>query len=144
MEIGDIGALVRLASLPLPLPFAGLAGRRSLLGIGNLVSAILFVLATPATAGEIFLVADPQPATIPEIFAMLRRAQGRRPGLIHLPPSLIRLGLRAIGSGSLRQRLGGELVVDTAKLQAAGWRAPSDTASGLAAAMPSRRRRPVP
>jgi nucleoside-diphosphate-sugar epimerase len=135
----NIRSLVRLATLPLPLPFAGLTSRRSLLGVDNLISVVLFALANPATAGETFLVADPHPATIQEIFTMLRRAQGRRPGLIHVPPNVIRLGLAAIGWSPLWHRIGGELVVDTRKLEAAGWHPPVDTYSGLAQSLPYRR-----
>ncbi|HMF39787.1 MAG TPA: NAD-dependent epimerase/dehydratase family protein [Polyangia bacterium] len=137
-------ALVRLASLPLPLPFAGLTNRRSLLGVDNLISVVLFTLANPATADETFLVADPRPATIEEIFTMLRHAQGRRPGLIHVPPNVIRLGLTAVGCGPLWQRVGGELVVDTGKLEAAGWHAPVDTYRGLAESLPQRRTPAIP
>jgi nucleoside-diphosphate-sugar epimerase len=127
-----IRSLVRLASLPLPLPFAGLTSRRSLLSVDNLISVVLFALANPAIAGETFLVADPHPATIQEIFTMLRRAQGRRPGLIHVPANVIRLGLTAIGRRRLWDRIGEELVVDTGKLEAAGWHPALDTFSGLA------------
>jgi nucleoside-diphosphate-sugar epimerase len=131
----NIRSLVRLASLPLPLPFAALANRRSLLAVDNLISVVLFALADPATAGETFLAADPHPATIAEIFTMLRRAQGRPPGLVHVPPGVIRLGLTAIGCRSLWTRVGGELVVDTGKLTAAGWRPVTDTFRGLADAL---------
>jgi UDP-glucose 4-epimerase len=131
----NIRLLVRLASLPLPLPFARLTSRRSLLSVDNLMSAVLFVLANPAAAGETFLVADPRPATLPEILTTLRRAQGHRPGLVRVPPSLIRLGLAAVGRRSLWARIGGELIADTAKLEAAGWHPAVDTFSGLAAMM---------
>jgi UDP-glucose 4-epimerase len=119
----------------LPLPFARLTSRRSLLSVDNLMSAVLFVLANPAAAGETFLVADPRPATLPEILTTLRRAQGHRPGLVRVPPSLIRLGLAAVGRRSLWARIGGELIADTAKLEAAGWHPAVDTFSGLAAMM---------
>jgi len=132
----NIRTLVRLAALPVPLPFAGLTSRRSLLGVDNLISVVLFALANPATAGEIFLVADPRPATIEEIFTMLRRAQGRRPGLVRVPPNVVRLGLAAIGRGALWLRIGGELVVDTAKLEAAGWQPAVETFRGLAEVLP--------
>jgi UDP-glucose 4-epimerase len=128
----NIRSLIRLASLPVPLPFAGLNSRRSLLGVDNLISVILFALENPATAGETYLVADSAPATIKEIFTMLRRAQGRAPGLIYIPANVIRVGLTALGLRSLWDRIGGELVVDTGKLEAIGWRPAVDTYSGLA------------
>ena len=55
----NIRLLIRLASLPLPLPFAAFGNRRSILGVDNLVSAILFALDHPATIGETYLIADP-------------------------------------------------------------------------------------
>src|SRR5262249_60147228 len=138
-----IRSLVALPTLPCPLPFAGLTNRRSLLGVDNLISVVLFTLANPATADETFLVADPRPATIEEIFTMLRRALGRRPGLVHVPPNVIRLGLTAVGCGPLWQRIGGEVVVDTGKLEAAGWHPAVDTFSGLAHIRPRQRTRPT-
>jgi UDP-glucose 4-epimerase len=130
----NIRSLVRFASLPLPLPFAGFTNRRSLLAIENLTSAILFVLKHAATIGETYLVADPCPTTLSEIFTTLRRSWGRPPRLFHVPPRLMRGALSALGRGALWERLGGELVVDTAKLQAAGWHPPLDTDRGLAEA----------
>ena len=69
--------LVRLASLPLPLPVKGLTARRSLLGIDNLISAIIFLLDNQSAVNQTFLVADSAPLTLIEILTMLRKAQGR-------------------------------------------------------------------
>lgn len=88
---GNFRSLVRLAATPLPLPFLGLNSRRSLLGIDNFISAVLFVLNNPSTVGETYLVGDSTPLTLPEIVTMLRKAQGRRAGLFYFPPALFRL-----------------------------------------------------
>jgi UDP-glucose 4-epimerase len=122
-----------VASWRLPLPFAAFANRRSILGVDNLVSAILFALDHPATLGETYLIADPDPVPLREIFAMLRRACGRRPGLLHVPPALFRLALTVAGQRSLWERIGDELVVDTSKFESLGWRPVVDTYDGLAA-----------
>ncbi len=74
--IGHMRALARVASIPVPLPFRGLAGRRSLLGIDNLISSILFLLNNPATVNETYLIADPAAFTLAEVAAMLRKARG--------------------------------------------------------------------
>jgi UDP-glucose 4-epimerase len=129
----NIRLLVRLASSPLPLPFAAFDNRRSILGVDNLVSAILFALRTPATMGETYLIADPAPVALRDIFVMLRRARGRRPGLVHVPPALFRVALTMLGQRSLWERIGDELVVDTGKFDSLGWRPAVDTCSGLAA-----------
>ncbi len=119
---GNLATLARLAALPLPLPLGGLANRRSLLSIDNLVDALMFVLRTPATQGETYLVADRQPISLADIVAAFRRGRGRRPWLFSLPPRFVEALARLVGGAELWDRLGGELVVDPAKLMAVGWR----------------------
>jgi len=128
---GNIQSLVQLASKPLPLPFSGFRSRRSLLGIDNFIAAILFVLNNPAAVGETYLVSDPTAFTLPEVVTMLRKAQGRRGGLFNVPPIFFRLALHLMRQRDLWARLGEDLVVDTTKLQAIGYRAPVDTYDGI-------------
>jgi UDP-glucose 4-epimerase len=127
--------LIRLASLPLPLPFAAFDNRRSILAVDNLVSAILFALDRPATIGETYLIADPDPVALRDIFGMLRRARGRRPGLLYVPPVLFRLALTLLGHRHLWERIGDDLVVDTSKFESLGWRPVVGTFDGLAATL---------
>jgi len=119
--------------LPLPLPFGALKQPRSLLAVDNLASAIRFVLETPATQGETYIVADPQPVTLPDMIAAMRQARGRSPNLVPVPPQWIAGALRVLGRSDLWERLGGALVADAGKLRAAGWKPVTDTRSGLAA-----------
>ncbi len=129
----NIRLISRLASLPLPLPFAAFGNRRSILGVDNLVSAIVFALGHPATIGETYLIADPAPVALRDIFGMLRRARGRRPGLLYVPPALFRIALTMFGHRYLWERIGDELVVDTSKFESLGWRPAVATCDGLAA-----------
>jgi UDP-glucose 4-epimerase len=129
---GNLAHLVRIAALPLPLPFAGFSNERSTLGLENLVSAIAFVLGEEACARETYLVADPMPLALAEIVAALRSGLCRRPGLFPLPPALFEAGLKLIGRADVWERLGGKLVADSGKLIAAGWRPDPDTRAGLA------------
>ena len=55
---GNMGMLVRLAASPWPLPFGALTGRRSLLAVDNLISAIQFAMQSPTTRNETYIVAD--------------------------------------------------------------------------------------
>jgi nucleoside-diphosphate-sugar epimerase len=124
-------SVVRLASTPLPLPFAGFNSRRSILGIDNFISAILFVLNTPKAIGEVYLVADADPVTIHHLFAMLREARGGRPGLFYIPPKLLQLALVLVNRQRLWERLACGLVVDTSKLNSLGWHPPTTTRAGF-------------
>jgi nucleoside-diphosphate-sugar epimerase len=128
---GNLGALMRLAALPIPLPFAALEGRRSLVSLANLASAIDFVLREAACAGETYVVAEPEPVTIAEIVTALRRGRGKSPGLVAVPPVLLRLALTAAGRGANWEQVNGALVADPAKLMAAGWRPDRDTIRAL-------------
>jgi UDP-glucose 4-epimerase len=131
---GNFALLARAAASPWPLPFKNFSNRRSLLGIDNFVSAVAFVLAAPATLGQTYVVADPgEPPRLSDIFAVLRQSIGRRPLLLPLPPRAIEVPLRLMRRAELWDRLGGNLAVDPAKLLAAGWRPPHDSACGLTA-----------
>jgi nucleoside-diphosphate-sugar epimerase len=124
-------SLVRLASTPLPLPFAGFNGRRSILGIDNFISAVLFVLSTPKAIDEVYLVADAEPVAIYQLFEMLREARGRRPWLFYVPPKLFQLVFALVNRTRVWDRLAYDLVVDTSKLHSLGWRPPTTTLVGF-------------
>jgi len=79
------------------------------------------------------VVADPDPLTLAEIVTALRAGEGRRPGLLPVPPGLIALASNALGRAEEWQRLGGTLVADPAKLMQAGWKPALETRGGLAA-----------
>jgi nucleoside-diphosphate-sugar epimerase len=130
---GNIASLIKLAASPFWLPFGAFTQRRSLVAVDNLIAAIELALTDLKTAGETYIVADPDALTLPEILTALRSAMQRRPGLIPVPPALICAALRLIGSAELWERLGGALVASPAKLVAAGWRPALSTPAGLAA-----------
>jgi len=131
---GNFGLLVRAAQSRFPLPVKEFANRRSLLALDNLVAALDFVLSTPATAGETYVIADPGVALrLADVIATLREAEGRKAFVISLPAYCIEIPLRLFRRYELWERFGGNLRVDSAKLLAVGWRAPLDTRSALTA-----------
>jgi len=129
---GNMAALVKLAQLAVPLPLGGLSGRRSLLSVQNLVEAIDIVLRAEASLRRPFIVADPEPLTIPEMIAALREGLGRRPGLLPVPAGLLGQALRLFGYGEIYERLAGSLVASPDALTGLGWRPPVATRAGLA------------
>jgi UDP-glucose 4-epimerase len=129
---GNLRALMRLAALPVPLPFGAFANRRSLVSLHNLVAAIAHALREPDRS-ETYVVADPRPVSLAEIVTAMRRGMGRSPGLIAMPPGPIRVGLTALGRRQDWERLGAPLIADPSKLVTAGWRPDPDTMGALAA-----------
>jgi nucleoside-diphosphate-sugar epimerase len=131
---GNFALILRAGRSRLPLPIRDFVNRRSLLGLDNFVSAIGFVLSTPATIGETYVVADPGiPPRLPDLVATMRKAQGRWPLLLPLPPHYVETPLRFLHRDGTWERLGGNLRVDPGKLIAAGWQPLHDTREGLAA-----------
>jgi UDP-glucose 4-epimerase len=126
---------MRVAALPLPLPFGSFRNRRSLVSIDNLSQAVVLCLASPATLNQTFIVCDAEAITLAEIFVALRDATGRPPGLVPVPPFVVRTMVAAAGQKSLWDRIGRDLVASSAKLQKAGWSPKIDTKAGLRAMM---------
>ena len=122
-----------MARKPWPLPLGLCRNRRSLLARRNLIDAVHFAVTSSAAKDETYVVADPDPLTLAEIVTALRAGEGRRPGLLPVPPGLIALASNALGRAEEWQRLGGTLVADPAKLMQAGWKPALDTRESLAA-----------
>ncbi|KQT55352.1 MULTISPECIES: NAD-dependent epimerase/dehydratase family protein [unclassified Aureimonas] len=126
---GNVAMLVKLARLPLPLPIEGLGGRRSLLSIDRLLSAIDICLTSDGAIGETFLVADRTPLRPAEIVGALREGWGRRAGTGALPSLLRRTVEGKIGGRGLMA----DFVLDVSRLSArTGWRPAESTRSELA------------
>jgi UDP-glucose 4-epimerase len=131
---GYFALLARAAASPLPLPVKNFGNRRSLLGIDNFISALTFVLATPATIGETYVVADPGiPPRLSDVILAMRKARRRFALVLPMSTDYLQFPLRLIGRGDVWDRIGGNLRVDAGKLIAAGWRPAHDTLSGVAA-----------
>jgi nucleoside-diphosphate-sugar epimerase len=128
---GNLARLMRLARSPYPLPLGGLSARRSLLALDNLASAIAFALEASGPLRRPLIVADPQPLTISQMIAAMRRGLKRRPGLIPVPHALLRAALETSGQATNVPFLAGSLVADPAGLMTLGWTPELTTAQGL-------------
>jgi UDP-glucose 4-epimerase len=129
----NIALIMRIAALPLPLPFGAFRNQRSLLAIDNLVNAVMLCLTGPETLNQTFIVCDPAPITLAEMLSTLREAAGRTPRLFPIPPLAVRAIIMAAGRQSLWDRIGRELVASSDKLQKAGWFPQVETKAGLRA-----------
>jgi UDP-glucose 4-epimerase len=129
----SVALIMRIAALPLPLPFGAFKNRRSLLAMDNLVQAIILCLDAPASINQTFIVCDREPITLADILSTLREAAGRSPGLFPIPPIAIRAMIVAAGYRPLWDRIGRDLVASSAKLQKIGWSPQIETVDGLRA-----------
>jgi nucleoside-diphosphate-sugar epimerase len=128
---GNIAALATLARTPMPLPFAGLANRRSLLALDNLIAAVKLALKVEEAANQTFLVADAEPISVADLVAAMREGLGRPPHLVKVPAGAVRRLLRTVGREADFERIAGEFIVDTAKLRGIGWAPVISTRDGI-------------
>jgi nucleoside-diphosphate-sugar epimerase len=116
------------------LPFAGVVNRRSLLYVGNAVSAIEAALRSPALAGETLPIADTQSVSTPDLILKLAGPLGATPRLSRVPTSVLRAGAALLGRRGASMRLLGSLEVDSARFcELAPWTPPVALDDGLAA-----------
>jgi nucleoside-diphosphate-sugar epimerase len=121
-EKGNLATIRKISHLPIPLPFGGLAARRSVLSVQNLNSAVTTALTDPRTHGETFIVADPAPITVAQLIARYRAEFGRAAWLYPIPHKLIELALKAGGQSAIWHRIGCPLIARPDKLIALGWK----------------------
>jgi nucleoside-diphosphate-sugar epimerase len=134
---GNMARLIGLARSRLPLPFGALTARRSLLSLDNLAAAVDCVLKVEGPLRRPLITADPQPLTVGEMIAAMRRGLGRRPGLLPVPPRMLAAMLKAAGRPDAYERLAEPLIADPAALLRLGWAPPVATVAGLAQLMGS-------
>jgi UDP-N-acetyl-alpha-D-quinovosamine dehydrogenase len=131
---GNFRALVRLAGSGLPLPFAALDNRRSLISRENLVDLVAAAALHPAAAGRVLLARDGVDLSTPALIRILARGQGRTARLFALPVPAFAVLRRLPGLGPAACRLSLSLQVDDGATRAAlGWTPPVAAEAALLA-----------
>lgn len=131
---GNFARLLKLARSGLPLPLAAVDNRRSFIALENLCHFLLLAAVHPAAANELFLVADGDDFSTPQLLQLLAQAAGSASRLWRLPPTLLKLGAAAVGQHRNYSKLCGSLQVDASKaLRLLGWVPPVKAEQGLSA-----------
>jgi nucleoside-diphosphate-sugar epimerase len=126
-------SMLRWVDSGLPLPFASVRNRRSLIYVGNLADATVRCVEHSAASGP-FLVGDEEIVSTPDLLSRTARALGRPPRLFHFPLGALRLAGALAGRSDAILRLTGNLVSDTSRAKRVlGWRPRYSLEEGLAA-----------
>lgn len=129
---GNLLSLLKAVDWRSPLPLGCIQNRRSLVYVGNLVSAIELCLSHPDAAGQTFMVSDGDDVSTPELVRRMAEALGRRARLLPVPVSWMRWAGTLLGKTVSVDRLVGSLTVDITPLKTLGWQAPYTMHVGLA------------
>jgi len=109
---GNFALLVGLVRKKIPLPFASLKNRRTLVALPNLVDLIVTGMTHPDAAGQTFLAGDGEDLSTPGLIEGIAAGLGVEPMLLPFPPALLQMGARVTGKSAVYQRLCGSLQVD--------------------------------
>ncbi|GAB4396831.1 MAG: SDR family oxidoreductase [Rhodoferax sp.] len=134
----NFDALVRAVRRGWPLPLGAIDNRRSLIGVHNLVDALLHVAHHPAAAHQTFLLRDHDDWSTPDLIRSIARALRRPARLWPMPPALLRALGGLLGQGAAVQRLCDNLQIDDRAIrQRLGWTPPWTLEQGLAYLSPT-------
>lgn len=129
---GNFLRLLHWINKGLPLPLASIKNERSFIGIDNLVDFLTTCLVHPQAANEVFLVADGEVVSTPDLIRRLAGFLGMQVRLLPFPVPLLRLGANLLGQGDVIARLTDSLVVNSEKAQRQlGWVAKTSLTQGL-------------
>lgn len=130
---GNFGALWRAVAAGRPLPLGAIDNRRSLVGVDNLAHLLLRCAIDPRAAGQLFLAADGDDVSTPDLVRHIAAALGRPARLFPVPVPLLQAAAFLAGRGAAAQRLAWSLQVDISKARKVlGWQPPYTLTEGLA------------
>lgn len=124
--------LIELCDAGWPLPFRAITGKRSIIGVRNLVAAIERCLTAPEAAGRLYLVRDREDVTIGELTRAIAVALGRPSRQFAVPAGLLRTLGAVTGQREVIERLIEPLRVDDSAIRRElGWMPPFSLAEEL-------------
>ncbi|MBT2970277.1 MAG: hypothetical protein B6D72_14095 [gamma proteobacterium symbiont of Ctena orbiculata] len=112
---GNLQRLMSLIRRGVPLPLGGIQNRRSFLSVGNLLDFLRCAIDHPAAAGELFLLADGEDLSTPQLIRKLSKVMGCGVKLFPMPLSLLQFAGWLTGQSPVIARLTEDLQVDIAK-----------------------------
>lgn len=131
---GNFVQMLDAVARRVPLPFASVHNRRSLVYVGNLADALITCAAHPAAAGQTYLVCDGEDVSTPDLLRQLAAAMDVPSRLFSCPIMLLRLAGKLTGKSQQLERLLGSLQVDGDKIRRElNWAPPCSLQQGLQA-----------
>ena len=114
---GNFLTLLSLVDSGIPLPFASVKNRRSLIGVENLSELLALCVEKPAAAGELFLAAEAEVHSTPGLIRSIAQAMRRPSRLFGIPERALRLSARLVGFHAQFDKTCGSLEVRSSKTQ---------------------------
>lgn len=128
----NFATMMNIAKKNFPLPLGAIHNKRSLVALDNLVDLIITCIEHPKAANQTFLVSDDHDVSTTELLQMMTRAAGKKPILLPVPVSLLKLAGKLTGKQAVIDRLCGNLQVDISHTKnTLGWKPPITVEEGV-------------
>jgi len=129
----NFNRLIRLVDYGVPLPLLSVENRRSLVGLSNLVSFIELCMTHPRACNKVWLLADDEPMSTPNLLRRIANHMGRKTRLFAFPPRMLRLVAGLLGRQAEISRLCDSLTIDSSPARIElGWHPVSSSDDELA------------
>lgn len=129
---GNFAQMIDVLRKGYPLPFASVQNLRSIVYVGNLVSALIVCAIHPSAKGQIYLVNDDLDLSTPSLLMELGAAMEISPHLLSFPLWSLKILGKITGYAPQVERLTSSLRVDGSKIRReTGWVAPFSVRQGL-------------
>lgn len=128
---GNLRSLMRFIDSPFPMPFR--ENQRSMVSLGNLASALVFLATTHRDIDRRVYHATDGPISTSAIAYWARTGMGRSPRSAGFLSKPVWTMLRMVGQGRMADQLYGDLLVDGTDLLNSGWIPNADFADELVA-----------
>ncbi len=129
----NFNLLEKVVRINLPLPFAGLNNKRSMISLHNLVDFVILCLTHKGAANQTFLIADKgESIAVRDLINAIAQSLGLKAYLFWLPNSVLRVLFILMGRSSGFNGLSQSLEIDTTKAyKLTGWKAKLTTQESL-------------
>lgn len=129
---GNIHCLLKAMHYNLPLPFANVKNKRSLIYSQNLCDALIACATHQKAEGHVFLVSDTKDVSTSTLVTLLAKGLNKSPKLFPFPFTLFQKILKYLGKQDILEKLIGSLQLDTRDIQKTlGWNPPVTVEKGL-------------
>lgn len=110
-------SLIKWVERGFPLPLGAVKNRRSFVALDNLVDFIITCIKHPNAANQIFLIADNECISTPELLNMVARAMGKKIHLLPIPVMFLKFMASILGRKNMAVQLCDSLTIDIHKAQ---------------------------
>ena len=110
-------SLIKWVERDIPLPLGRVRNSRSLVALDNLVDFITICIKHPQAANQIFLVADKEQVSTPELLMLVAKIMGKKSKLLPIPVILLKFMALILGKKNMAIQLCDSLTVSTQKAQ---------------------------